>query len=226
MGESVFKDFRVWNTYEAAIWNYPTNRVTVDGLVYRMDPAVTVYWPPAYSSGDYRDIDLTIRGGSIHAGSVLAEVLDPLGTLRIEDVDAVTHGDAFSFQTPATPGTGADRPPTGVTVILRNNIVRPWPGRPLQTIEMNHDTSKPNSQPNDKYEVFVYDHQRQAGNNFRAYFHEQAGQNLYGGAAPCNNTTARPDVDGITCPITGTPPPPPPGNSPPSTPSNLRITSQ
>ena len=48
MGESLIKDFRVWHTYEGAIWNYPSHRMTVDGLVYRIDPAATLYWPSAF----------------------------------------------------------------------------------------------------------------------------------------------------------------------------------
>ena len=212
MAETLIKDFRVWHTYEAAIWNYPANRVTIEGLIYRIDPSGVVYWPTGVSSGDYRNVDLTIRGGSIHAGSVLGGVIDPLGTIRLENIDAVTRGHAFEFRTPATPGSGADRPSTGVTMILKSNFLRPWPGYSLATIGMFHDVSYVNSQPGDKYEVFVYDYQGQIGNNFRAYFREQASQNLYGGLAACNDTTTRPEIYGITCPLTGeimfTPAPP------------------
>ena len=217
MGETLIKDFRVWHVYESAIWNYPINRMTIDGLVYRIDAAATVYWNPAISSGDYRDVNLTIRGGSIHAGGVLGGTLDPLGTYTIENVDAVTREHAFGFETPATPGTGAGRPASGVTMVLRNNIIRPWPGQPLRTIDMDHDTSLPNSHPDDKYEVFVYDYQGQAGNDFRVFFGVQANQNLYGGLATCTNTTARPEINGITCPMSGSP-------GLPAKPTNLRIT--
>jgi hypothetical protein len=205
MGESVVKDFRVWHTYEGAIYNYPAHKMTVDGLVYRVDPAATLYWPAAFQCGDYRNVSITIRGGSIHAGGVFGGCTDPLGVYRIENVNAVTRGHAFSFETPATPGTGADRPPSGVTMVLRNNVVRPWPGRPLQTIETIHSLSRGNSQPQDKYEIFVYDYQGQAGANFRVYFHPQGTQNLYGGIAPCTNTTARPEIDGITCSVSVAP---------------------
>jgi hypothetical protein len=218
MAETVVKDFRVWHTYEAAIWNYPVNRVTIENLVYRIDPSVVVYWPTAVTSGDYRDIDLTIRGGSIHAGSVFANVVDPVGTFRLENIDAVTYGGAFSFKTPATPGTGAGRPESGVSIVLRDNVVRPWPGRSLRTFEMNHDVSDPASHPNEKYDVFVHDYQGQPGNDFRVYFEVQASQNLYGGLAPCNDTTTRPEIDGITCPMSGTSPPAPPV---PAAPTNL-----
>jgi hypothetical protein len=44
----------------------------------------------------------------------------------------------------------------------------------------------------------------------------QATANLYGGIAPCSNTTARPEIDGLTCPMTGTLPRP-------SIPTSLRV---
>jgi hypothetical protein len=202
MGQSLIKDFRVWHTYEGAIYNYPAHRMTVEGLVYRIDPAATFYWPSAFQCGDYRNIDITIRGGSVHAGSVFGGCTDPLGTYRMEGVDAVTKGAAFSFETPATPGTGAGRPSSGVTMILRNNRVRNWPGQPLRTIEMVHNLSRGNSQPDGRYDIFVYDYQGQPGVNFRVYFREQATQNLYGGLAPCADTTSRPEISGITCSMT------------------------
>jgi hypothetical protein len=218
MRESIIQDFRVWHTYEGAIYNYPSHRMTVDGLVYRIDPAATLYWPSAFQCGDYRNVDVTIRNGSIHAGGIFGGCTDPLGVYKISNVDAVTRGHAFSFETPATPGTGADRPPSGVTMVLRGNRIRAWPGRPLQTIEMNHHTSRGNSQVHDRYDIFVYDYQGQVGNNFRVYFHEQATQNLYGGLAPCTNTTTRPEIDGITCPMTGAPP-----GTQPAIPTRFRI---
>ena len=49
---------------------------------------------------------------------------------------------------------------------------------------MNHNLEKANSHPEAKYEVFVYDYQRQAGNNFRAYFAVQGTtSSYYGGSA-------------------------------------------
>jgi hypothetical protein len=99
-------------------------------------------------------------------------------------------------------------------MMLRNNRIRAWPGRPLQTIEMLHNMSRGNSQPADRYEVHVFDYQGQAGRDFRVYFRPQATQNLYGGIAPCADTTSRPEIDGITCPMIG---------APLSTPTGLRV---
>jgi hypothetical protein len=215
--ESVLKDFRVWHTYEAAVWNYPVNHLTIEGLVYRIDPEAVLYWPPAVSSGDYRDMDLTIRGGSIHAGSVLAGVTAPLRTLRIENVAAITREHAFGFDTPYTPGTGAEQPdPPGVTVTLRNTRVQPWPGQPLRTIDMSF-RSGANAYPATKYEVWVYDYQGQAGDNFRVYFTEQGTQQVHGGRAPC--TATRPEIDGLVCPIDALP-----DTTPPAAPTDLTVT--
>jgi G8 domain len=206
--ESVIRNFKVWHVYEAAIWNYPVNRVTIEGLVYRVDPDGILYWEAAIQSGDYRDINLTIRGGDIHAGAVFGGTEAPLGTIRIENVRAVTRNHAFFFPTPETPGTGAGIPnPPGITVVLRNNVVLPWPGRSLATIETEFQ-SGPSTYPNVPYQIFVEDYQGQSGNNFRVYWREQATQSIAGGRAPCNDTTSRPEIAGITCAGGSAPPPP------------------
>ncbi|MFZ2522073.1 MAG: G8 domain-containing protein, partial [Minisyncoccia bacterium] len=220
MGETIIKDFRVWHTYEGAVWLYPTTHVTIDGLVWRIDPTASPYWQAAVQGGDYRQTDLTIRGGDIHAGAVLGGTSALLRNVIIENVRATTHDHAFQFQTPYTPGTQAGQPdPPGVSAVLRNNIISAWPGQSLRTISTDFRTGA-SAYPNSRYEIFAYDYQGQAGNNFRVYWNEQANQNVHGGLAPCTNTTAHPEIDGITCSMTGSPlPPPPPSPSPSPTPT-------
>jgi hypothetical protein len=206
MGESVIKDFRVWHTYEGAIWNYPANRMTADGLVYRVDPdAIDNYWPVAFSCGDYRNIDIIIRGGSVHAGNVFARCIDPVGTYVIENVQAVTRHAAFVFETPATPGTRAGRPSSGVQITLRNNRVQPWPGEPLRTISMEHEVSRPNNHTDEPYQVTVLDYQGTPGDDFRIFFEEQANEEVYGERDSCAEPGSRAEIDGITCAQTATP---------------------
>jgi hypothetical protein len=53
VSESIVKDFRVWHTYEAAVWNYPVNQLTIDGLVWRIDP-------PAFFIGNQQSKAVTI----------------------------------------------------------------------------------------------------------------------------------------------------------------------
>ena len=214
--ETVIRNFRVWHTYEGAIWNYPTNRLTIENLAYRFDQSTTIYPPAAIQSGDYRVVNLTVRGGDIHAGAVWIG-WDPVGTIRFEDVNATTSDHAFDFHTPSTPGTQAGRSGLSATMVLVRPRIHAWPGRPLRTIAMDHDVTKPPADISNPYQVYVTDDQGIAGNSFRPYFTVQASQNLYGGRAPCSDTTSRPEVAGLACGA-GTPPPaspPPPAATPP-----------
>lgn len=208
--ESLVRNMRVWHSYDGVWWGYPTNRITFENPVFRM--AVVPGWlPPAFRSGDYRTGHLTIRGGSIHAEYVWADVKDPVGTIRLENIVAVTRQYAFNFQTPATPGTGMPRPPEGVTFALSGNVVSAWPGQPLRTINFSHSPAAPASFTAPPYVVNVTAHQGLAGDDFRACFSEQATQDLYGGI--CTGTT-RPDIVGIVSGTAVPPPPPPPPPDP------------
>jgi hypothetical protein len=203
MPETLIKDFHSWHTYYSAIWNYPTNQVTIDGLVYRIDPNGMVYWEPAVGHGDYRAINLTIRNSDVQAGGLFGNSEAEIGNFLFENNKVVAHETAILFKSPYTPGTG-DKIPSqpGLTATLRNNVISAWPGQGLRTIGMALRTGD-STYPDVKFEVYVYDYQRQASNNFRVYFKEQATQNVAGGLAPCNDTTTRPEIDGITCPMTG-----------------------
>jgi hypothetical protein len=209
--ESVIRNLKIWHTYESGVWLYPVNRVTVEGLVFRHDAAVGR--PSAIMSGDYRNVDLTVRGGDIHAGTVFGETIDLVGTTRLENIRATTYNHALTFQTPATPGTQAGRPASGTTAVVTNSQITPWPGRPLGTIRMLHRTDKPNSHTSQPYVVTV----TEGASTFRVCFPEQATQSLYGGTCQ-SGTTQRADIAGL---VSGSAPatPPVPEPSPPPLPS-------
>ena len=203
--ESLIKDFKVWHTYEGGFLGYPTNRVTIDGMIFRADNDLGSQYETGWTASDYRTINLTIRGGSFHSSGVL-DANAIVGIITLENIEATTKGSAFSLPTPETPGTQAGIPnPPAITVNLRNNKVTAWPNGSLRTISMQFRTGTARH-PNIPYSVFAYDHQKVAGDSFRVYFAEQATQDVHGGVAPCTST--RPDINGIVCPI-GTIPPPP-----------------
>ncbi len=208
MGESLIKDFRVWHTYEGAIYNYPAHRMTVDGLVYRVDPrchavlagGVSVRRLPQRRHHDPRR-QHPRRAASSAAASIRS------ARFASNSVDAVTWEHAFSFETPATPGTGADRPASGVTMVLRNNVVRAV-ARPTAADDRDEPHDVEGQQPAE----------RQV-RRLRVRLSGPGGQQLprllpasrrrrtsMAALAPCTNTTARPEIDGITCPMTGTAP--------------------
>jgi hypothetical protein len=192
--ESVVKNLVAWHTYDGAFWLYPTNRLTVDNLTYRSDPAMPR--AAAVTAGDYRVASLTIRGGSIHASSILRNITDPVGVWRIENV-ATTYGHALNFVTPRTPGTRAPRPVDGVHVLLSGVVVTPWPGQPLRTISLVHSPNAPGAFTTAPFLVDVEGHQGAVGEDFRVYFESQQKELLYGAVAPCSTT--RTDVNGIVC---------------------------
>jgi len=182
--ETIIKNMRVWHTHEAAIWNYPNNRVTIDGLVYRVDPMVTYccsnHRPGAISSGDYRTVDLTVRSANVHAGNLFGGAINPIGTLRFENNSVVSSGGAFGFSTPATPGTGAGQLP--VTMILDNNDIQPWPGLPLQVVNMHYGQfQNPDGTTvfygkthlTQDYKVIVCNYQGESNSNFQVYWKQQ-----------------------------------------------------
>ena len=182
-GGSLVKDFRVWHTYEGAIWNYPAHRMIADGLVYRVDPAATLYWPTAFQCGDYRNVDITIRGGSVHAGGVFGGCTDPLGPIASRTSmlsPGMRHSRSKRRRRQARAPTGRHGSDDGAAKQHRAAMAGPRVG---DDPDEPHDGER-NSQPNYRYYVFVDDYQGQAGDNFRVYFHPQATQNLYGGVAP------------------------------------------
>ena len=189
--ETLIKNFRVWHTYEAAIWNYPTNHLTIDGLVYRLDASHQRY-QAAIQSGDYRAADWTIRGGDIHAGAVWAGSSDPVGAFRFEGVKATTREHAIQFVTPWTPGTQAGHAGLAVTAVVRDPQIAAWPGQPRRLISLEHRTE---SQPYDTatpYTVTLVE----GASSSRVWWTVQRTQNLYGGQAPADATT-RADIDGL-----------------------------
>jgi hypothetical protein len=222
IGESVVKNLHVWNVYESALWLYPTNRLTVDGLVHRVDPPgndITL-GEPSIQGSDYRLMNIKILNSDIHAGGVFGNGSGLISTLHIENVRATTFYHAFGFDTPFTPGTLAKIDPAiGINVTLKNNEISPWPGQDRKTIATFSrgrnidgmpcfmgldptcvlDEVFP-SQPHVPFSISIEDYQRTAGDNFRVYFFDQGTRSdVYGGLAPCTDTTTHPEIQGIAC---------------------------
>jgi hypothetical protein len=217
IGEALIKDFRVWNTYESAVWLYPSNNVTIDNLFHRVNPPLIrdsdndlEIAEPSVQGSDYRLMNITIRNSDIQAGGIFGNASGFVQNLLIENVRATTYWHAFQFDTPNTPGTLAeiDDPP-GVNALLRNNVVSNWPGYPLRTIStwtpfalapapIDLDVLPWGYQPEKTVRMNVENYQGVFGDNFQVYFEEQVGRSdVYGGEAPCSDT--RPEIDGVVC---------------------------
>src|SRR5262249_39485904 len=83
VGESVFKNLRVWHVFNRAVDHYPANRVTVDGLIVRSsaDEAGSngLCCQLGVDFGDYYGKDITYRNFDIQGritgfgGSILSD---------------------------------------------------------------------------------------------------------------------------------------------------------
>lgn len=207
VAETLLQDLRVWHVYDAALWAYPINRVTLDGLQMRCDPTVnTPFACAAVTASDYRIIDLTIRNSEIHARSVFFWDTDPLGTFLFENVTAVTREAAYIFRTPSTSGTFAKRT-SGVDITIRGGSVRPFvAGQPVRVAQFLHTTQFAPFDTVNPYRV-TFENYQGTGQAFRAFFPQQATQVIYGEQAPAGATTAaRPEIAGLTSDLAAPPP--------------------
>jgi hypothetical protein len=202
MRETVIRDFTGWHLHEGGFFGYPSNRMTFDGFVVRGHPRAFGLYEPgvAWNGGDYWNENVTIRRANVQGmKTAVCCSTNTVGLFRIEDSYFRTYHAAIGNETLATPGTGASAP--GRRMEIWNSRFDPWPGRPLRTIDMDWHTDRGNSHPTARDEVFVYGYQGNANASFQVFYPEQATQNIAGGFATCTDTTTRPEVGGITCPI-------------------------
>ena len=222
MAESLVQDFTVWHTFEGVYWGYPSNRLTFDGGSYRGVCCDPYGGPVAFTSGDYRTIDLAIRNFDVHAGALLKGLIDPVGTFTFQNVNATTRNHAYQFRTPSTPGTGARlNYPRPVAIQIFGGVITAWPGQPLRSISMEHNLTQYNiNDPLSPYTVKVSEYQKTSA-SFQVYFPIQTTTaQFYGGSAPCGTTTY-PEIIGVTCGTAALPPPPP--SAPPPQPNAVTL---
>jgi hypothetical protein len=224
---SVFKDLKLWHNSRYPVYTYQGNRVVFDGLRIYGDQNNSGCCRTAWF-GDYMNYNTIVIRSTIVGIQSLTLPYATRGTTLVQDSFIATSS-GIRIVTSGSPGDGPRATFPNRAQIIRNVRFAALPGRSLRTITMDFEEHGGLGDPNSDDRTFVYSYQGQSGSDFRVYYKEQATQNIAGGTAPCTNTTARPEIDGITCPMNGTPPPEPPmPTSPtaptaPSAPSNLRI---
>lgn len=199
-GETVFDNMVVWHAYEGLMFYYPAKNVRWENPTFIMD-ATTTTKPAAFLASDYLVVNHVVNGGFISANSVLGGYFTaPTGAFTWRNVRSQTTSWAYVFTTPATPGTQAGLPSSGVTHNIITPQITPWPSLALRTIAMNHVASDTQFM-NLPYNVNLTEGQTTIG----VCYAVQATQNLYG--KQCNNSQTRPDISGVVIGGGGTPPP-------------------
>jgi hypothetical protein len=200
--ETVFRDTRIWHVFNVAIYHYPSDRITFDGLTIRggQPPGVTACCSVGHYGGDYGMKDLVIRRADIQGmGRGIDVSMLAVGPMRIED--SVFRND-YDIVTSAMWNVGSGQRVVPRDVTVRNSRFSAMPGRRHQALVRNWDL---NARPPMHYnlpvaDVFkVYGYQGDPSDNFQVFYGEQATTNVAGGTAPC--TTRRAEVEGLVCPI-------------------------
>jgi hypothetical protein len=164
--ESVIKDFRAWNIWNYGVFQYPSNHVVVDGLVLRNDAydVDTV----GFLFGDYSAFEDVITNADIQGFWIGISMPSFADSTTIENSYLENRMDILVNTPFSTNGTTWLRPKTA---IIDNVVFAPREDGPFEAIVMNF-RSDGNAILQDQ--VFVYNYDGVAGDNFQVYYLEQA----------------------------------------------------
>jgi len=194
--ESVVKDFKAWHVYNKAVYIYPGQKVTFDGLKIRGNyvPGVSRCCGDGVFFADYMAKGIVIRNSDIQGmdeGIIAPEAgFGPEPNLTIE------NSFLRNLQNVSVPIVGSvngcwmdDK-----LVVIDNTVFQAPPGRPLRSVAMVGDVANVSFQcPSKLNEVRVYSYNGNPNDNFQVY------NPSWAPSAPCSTT--RPEISGIVCPI-------------------------
>jgi hypothetical protein len=204
----VIRDFTAWHCWEEGFFGYPIANVLFDGFVVRGESRALseVNGGGGWRNGDYWAAKVTIRRADIQGMWYgFGDTHNSPEYLKIEDSYFRNYSTNISITSLATPGSRADTPPRVTTI--SNVRFDPYPGAPsFKTIQMDFTPIGGNNFIQ-LDQVFVYNYNGVAGDNFQLYWLEQAPsfivpETTYYG--PDNNNDGRPDlIDNLGAPVPG-----------------------
>jgi hypothetical protein len=173
--DSVIRGLKVWNVFGSPYINYQSHRVVLDGLVVRGSPLDAGCCHMGYDGRDYLASDFTIRNSSIHGvldGIVLST--SARGTYTIADTELVYKRYGIVWQTiGATSGLASLTPRH---TVVDNVRFAPIPGSAQatwKTLQLQYLTL-PGRDPMMADTIEVRNYQGKAGDDFHAYYVQQA----------------------------------------------------
>ncbi len=186
IGQSTIRDLRIWHAWEEGVFAYPIQNVVFDGLVIRghSDALSPQEGGAGWTSGDYWAGNVTLRRADIQGMYTgFAGSSNTPGVIRIEDSYFRNYSSNISIQMLSTPGSGADKLARQTQII--NTRFDAWPGAPgFTAIEMNYDASVWNTDVVQTDQVFVYDYNGIASDDFQVFYNEQRANFIVPQTAP------------------------------------------
>ena len=202
------QNFRVWNSARHGVTATPADKLTLDGVTVRGDTAILAdefESPAGVWVDNYLSKSIVIRNANVQG--VRTGVSSPFfrsdqkaepgrgdSTMTIENGyfrDYVGVVVATAYRAKST----NDKPVK--TAVVRGSVFEPLGNVPVSqlnppaAISMNYRMAAGDTEPRDP--IFVYDFNRQAGDNFKVYYSLKVPENV----APCNEKKA--GLDGWVC---------------------------
>ena len=170
IGQSTISDFRIWHTFNAGLYHYPSTNLVVDGLVIRGNPSgnssVGIDFVD-YKATNIKIVNADIQG--IKQGIILPQFAN--GNTLIEDSYLRNYQHNIRNKPHFSVNGSAGHPPKSTT--LRNVRFDTWPGSDTINIDMGFSLST-NHNYIQKDELFVEDYNGVQGDDFQVYYVQQA----------------------------------------------------
>lgn len=197
--ESVIKDLKIWHVYNKAVYHYPSQKITFDGLIIRgtFDSSSRCCGNGVYGA-DYSTKAVIIRNSDIQGmdeGISFPEAgFGPEPNLTVET--SYLRNDN-NIQVPTNGSVNGCWMQNKLVVITNTRFAAP-PGRSLRNIAMVRDVGYAPECLSKLDEARVYAYNGVATDNFQVY-HTNTSV-LPRPPSSCSPTT-RPEISGLLCPI-------------------------
>jgi hypothetical protein len=182
MPESVVEDFRAWHVYGLTYYNYETHHLTIDGLVARGDWSLMqrgLYGGKGLYAGDYDLSHFRLTNSDIQGLLVGIDVGPTVGTTQVIENTYLRNYYNIIIQPQYFYGGAQEVLPR--TTVLRNvrfahlTVPTAWDMTEQSFISMRGQSGGDRANYLARDDVYVYDHNGVAGDDFRLYYREQAG---------------------------------------------------
>jgi hypothetical protein len=198
--ESVIKDLKVWNAYNKAVYMYPAQKVTFDGLKIRGSfSSLSRCCGNGVYFADYSSKGIIIRNSDIQGmeqGITAPESgFGPEPQLTVENSYLRNN---FNLQVPTVGSVNGCTWMPDKLVVASNTLFAAPPGRSLSAIAMVRDVANATECLTKLDQMRVYAFNGNANDNFQVY-HTNTSV-LPRPPAGCAPTT-RPEINGLLCPI-------------------------
>ncbi len=173
---SVVKDLKVWHAWDKAVYDYPANMLTLDGLIVRGKSANANEFSVGFYAGDYMAKHLLIVNADIQGMTYgIIPSTNSGGGVQVIRNSYLRNVVNISLQTPYTSGAEARAIPPR-KVVIRNvrfdTVPSPWPTVAARDLEFKY-AAIPVRNLVQRDNVYVYEADGVASDNYRAFYAEQ-----------------------------------------------------